>query len=54
MDGIGDHDVSQTQKDKYHVFSHLRNLDLKKKDLRVEGRLFGKRKTSRGRGGKKG
>jgi hypothetical protein len=33
---------SQTEKDKYHVFSHVWNLDLKKKnDMSVKRELFG-------------
>jgi hypothetical protein len=46
MDRTGDHHVKGNNADSerqiLHVFSHVWNLDLKKKDMRVEGRLFGK------------
>jgi hypothetical protein len=41
--------ISQTSKDKYHVFSLKRNLDLKKK---LEESFDGRGKETRERGGK--
>jgi hypothetical protein len=45
--------ISQMQKDKYQMFSLMWNLDLKKEDMKVEEKLFGKRKgiTGKGEGG---
>jgi hypothetical protein len=34
--------INQTQKDKYHVFSHIWNL-MEREDMKVESRLLGKR-----------
>jgi hypothetical protein len=33
-------EISQTQKDKYHVFSHLQNLNITRKELNIKGILF--------------
>jgi hypothetical protein len=48
---------SQNQEDKYHVFSHIQNLDLKQTNkqeiMNVKGRLFGGT-SGRGEGDKKG
>jgi hypothetical protein len=33
--------ISQAQKDKYHLFSHMWNLNSKKKDMHVKGDGFG-------------
>jgi hypothetical protein len=38
IDGTGNHhisEISQAKKDKYHMFSHIWNLDLKKKMTQV-------------------
>jgi hypothetical protein len=44
--------ISQAQKDKYHIFSHMQNLDFKK-DVKVEEGLLEKKGASRrGRGNK--
>jgi hypothetical protein len=39
-------EISQPEKDKYHVFSYVWDPDLKKKDKNVKGRVFGGRRTS--------
>jgi hypothetical protein len=41
-------EISQPRKDKYHVFSHMWNLDLK--DMKMKGELFGKQKGTGGSG----
>jgi hypothetical protein len=40
--GTGGHHVKQNKSDsgKYHLFSLMWNLDLKKKNMQVEGRLW--------------
>jgi hypothetical protein len=48
-------DISQFSKDKYWIFfPHIWNLKLKKKVMKVEWGLFGKRKETKGRRAKEG
>jgi hypothetical protein len=57
MDETGSHimlsKISQNQKDKYPLFFHIWNLDLKKKN-RCEGELGTTRGTGKPAGGRKG
>jgi hypothetical protein len=41
--------INHTQNDKYCMFSLICAIFSKKKDMRVEGKLFGKRKRTSGR-----
>jgi hypothetical protein len=43
-------EISQIQKEKVHIFSHMQNLDKKKNIPKVEGELFEKKKGTSGRG----
>jgi hypothetical protein len=45
LENIMLNEINQTRKDKYHK-SHMQNLDFffSKRDMKVEGGLFGKRK----------
>jgi hypothetical protein len=53
MGGIRDQNVRQTTLDSErqfsHVFSHINNLKYFLKDIKVEGRLLGKKTGTKGR-----
>jgi hypothetical protein len=56
MDGNEEHHISQTQKNKYHLFSLICGIQRRKTFMKVEGALSGKRKRFwvGGRGKKEG